>query len=388
MLVRKFLRKLQRGFRKIISPVRFHKDIYVGEESSLRRQGGAVAIESSWDDLLDGVETVNDWKRKKEVLRQRYLALIRDDQKPAKVPLDLKIHKSVVVDGLYQRQTISYNVEEGERAHAYLGMPLGRNGALPGIVALHGTFEQGKEQTAGLAGSADKAYLDHLARRGYVVIVPDHFVVGDRGVPGSPYDTKRFYQKHPNWTAVGKFTFENSIAIDVLQTLDEVNADRIGVLGHSLGGHSSYFLAAYDSRIKAAACNCGAGPFRHNPQVGEWARDHWYIYFKHLRPLLQSGYLPPIDMHEIIALIAPRAFLDLSSINDGNSQTPTQRQRILMNSKIMEVYELEKASANFSFYVHGQGHCVPHDARTLMYAWMDKHLKPPGATQTHLITTA
>jgi cephalosporin-C deacetylase-like acetyl esterase len=36
---------------------------------------------------------------------------------------------------------------------------------------------------------------------------------------------------------VGKFTYEHAIAIDVLQSLPEVDPQRIGALGHSLGGH-------------------------------------------------------------------------------------------------------------------------------------------------------
>ncbi|MEZ6076572.1 MAG: hypothetical protein R3C56_13210 [Pirellulaceae bacterium] len=50
---------------------------------------------------------------------------------------------------------------------------------------------------------------------------------GHRVPPEGPYDTGRFYEKHPQWTAVGKFTYEHSIAIDVLQTLDRVDGDRI-----------------------------------------------------------------------------------------------------------------------------------------------------------------
>ncbi len=355
------------------------------EQSPIRKRSDPPVVRSSWDDLLEGVKGPEDWQKHKQVLRQRYLALIRDDRKPDKPPLDLKTHESVTVDGVYTRRLISYNVESDERAHAYLGIPLDLKGRAPGIVALHGTYKQGKERAAGLIDSPDKAYLDHLARRGYVVIAPDHFVAGHRIPPEGHYETGRFYKKHPEWTAVGKFTYEHSIAIDVLQTLKEVDADRIGALGHSLGGHGTYFLAAYDRRIKASACNCGGAFFRHNPRVEAWARDHWYVYIKHIRPALLAGNLPPIDMHEIIALIAPRAFLELSGLNDGNPLT--QRQRVLMNMKIMDVYALEKAPQNFAFYVHGQGHSVPHDSRALMYAWMDKHLKGPAATQTRRVGT-
>lgn len=349
----------------------------------VRRRSDPPVIRSSWDDLLEGVQTADDWKEHRGVLKTRFLELIRDDQKPPKPPLDFQEHESVVVDGLYTRRLVSYNVEHDERAHAFLGVPLKLDGKAPGIVALHGTYPKGKERAAGLVDNPDKAYLDHLCRRGYVVIAPDHFVAGERIPPEGPYDTTRFHQKHPEWTAVGKFTYEHSIAIDVLQSLDEVDPERIGALGHSLGGHGTIFLAAYDERVKAAACNCGASFFRHNPRVEGWARDHWYVYFKHIRPGLLEGNLPPIDFHEIMALVTPRAFLDLSGLNDGNPLT--QRQRILMLMKVMDVYELEKVPQNFAFYVHGRGHSVAYESRQLMYGWMDTHLKPPAATETRLV---
>jgi acetyl esterase/lipase len=349
----------------------------------VRERSAPPVIHSSWDDLLEGVKTLDDWHKRREVLKRRYLDLLRDDQKPPKPPLDLQRHESVVVDGQYTRWLVSYNVEAGERAHAFLGIPLKLDGRAPAIVALHGTYKQGKDQAAGLVDNPDKAFLDHLCRRGYVVVAPDHFVAGHRIPPEGPYETARFYEKHPNWTAVGKFTFEHSIAIDLLQSLPEVDPNRIGALGHSLGGHGSFFLAAYDERVKAAVCNCGASFFRHNAAVEEWARDHWYVYFKPLRSTFLEGKLPPIDFHEILALIAPRAFLDLSGLNDGDPLT--QRQRMLMLMKVMEVYELEKSPQNFAFFAHGRGHSVSNESRQLMYGWMDSHLKPPSATEAHLV---
>ncbi|MDD4268793.1 MAG: alpha/beta fold hydrolase [Pirellulales bacterium] len=357
-----------------------------------RMRSDPPLIVSSWDDLIEGVKTREDWQARRHVLRQRYLELIRDEQKPKKPPLELEIHETVDIEGVYRRQLISYNVEQDERAHAYLGIPLKPHGAaagdapdkFPAIVALHGTTAQGKEQTAGLSGNPDKAWLDQLCRRGYVVIAPDHFVAGHRIPPEGAYDTARFYQKHPEWTAVGKFTYEHAIAIDLLQSLPEVDPDRIGTLGHSLGGHGAYYLAAYDERVKAAVCNCGGAFFRHNPDVLNSARDRWYVYFKHLRPGLLEGRLPPIDRHEIIALVAPRPFMDLSGLNDGNGLV--QRQRVLALLRIMDVYELEKAPQNFAFYVHGRGHSVAHESRELIFGWMDVHLKPPSVTQTHLLS--
>lgn len=340
-------------------------------------------IESSWDDLTDGLETPEDWQKRKSILKQRYLELLRDQHKPERPDLDLRIHETVEVEGLYKRQLISYQVDADERAHAYLGIPLDLMDKNPAVVALHGTYEKGKMRAAGLVDNPDKAYLDHLCRRGYVVIAPEHFVSGHRLPEEGPYETGRFYEKHPEWTAVGKFTYEHSIAIDVLETLDLVDQENIGALGHSLGGHGTFFLAAYDDRIQAAASNCAASFFRHNPKVTGWSRDRWYIYFKPIREGLLRGEMPPIDFHEIISLIAPRAFMDLAGLNDG--PTGTQRQRVLMLMKVMEIYELEGAPENFSFYIHGRGHSVAHESRSLMYGFMDAHLKPPEATATRLV---
>jgi hypothetical protein len=354
------------------------------EESIRRKTSAPPEIKSSWNDLTDGIENSSQWDSHQALLRQHYLDLIRDPYKPKKPPLDLIIHDTVIVENVYTRKLISYGVEADERAYAYLGIPLNLAKKAPAVVALHGTYVNGKDRIAGLIDNPNKAYLDHLCRRGYVVIAPEHFVSGHRTPAKGAYDTEEFYKKHPEWTAVGKFTYEHSIAIDVLQSLKEVDPENIGALGHSLGGHGTFFLAAYDSRIKAAAANCSASFFRHNTKADVWARNHWYIYFKHLRPEMLKGNLPPIDFHEIISLIAPRAFLDLSGMNDGDPAT--QRQRILMLIKIMEVYELEGAPENFAFYAHGRKHSVAHESRMLMYGWMDTHLKPFEETETKLVT--
>lgn len=47
--------------------------------------------------------------------------------------------------------------------------------------------------------------------------------------------------------------------IDLLQSLAEVDGQQIGVIGHSLGGHNSLFLAAYDERVRCVVSCCGYG---------------------------------------------------------------------------------------------------------------------------------
>jgi hypothetical protein len=99
-----------------------------------------------------------------------------------------------------------------------------------------------------------------------------------------------------------------------------------------------------------------------------------------MRPGLLEGKLPPIDIHEIIALIAPRAYLDISGLNDGDPRT--QRQRVLMLMKIADVYQLVGQPDNFAFFVHGRGHSILHESRALIYAFLETHLQPAEATRT------
>ena len=42
-------------------------------------------IKSSWDDLTDGIETLEDWQKRRALLKQRYLELLRDQHKTEKV---------------------------------------------------------------------------------------------------------------------------------------------------------------------------------------------------------------------------------------------------------------------------------------------------------------
>ncbi len=358
----------------------------LADEPDARKATLPPAVETGWDDLLKGVETPNDWQGKQKFLRRRFLELIGDDAKPpARPALDLKTHETSTVEGVYERRLISYQVEADERAWAYLAIPTNLNQPAPAVVALHGTGVEGKDITAGFVnrpGHVGTAHLDYLARRGYVVIAPDHFNMGQRLPPEGKYHTDELYRRHPRWSAMGKIAYDASIAVDVLRSLDEVDPRRIAAVGHSLGGQASIFLAAYDERVRAAACVDGSYTFRYNTQAMEWARPSGeFSYYQNLRPTLQAGRLPPIDMHEIIALIAPRAFLDCLSVNDVYGGSPaSHRQRVMMDLRLTDLWNLLGTPENFAFYVRGQKHSCQHDVRELIYAWIDKQLDVPCAT--------
>jgi dienelactone hydrolase len=302
--------------------------------------------------------------------------------------LDVKVHESVEVEGVYRRDLISYQVEADDRAWAYLAVPTTREKPAAAVIALHGTGVEGKDIVAGFVdrpGHGGTGHLDFLARRGYIVLAPDLFNMGQRLPANKIYHTDDFYKKHPKWSALGKIVYDGAAAIDVLLQRPDVDPDRLGAIGHSLGGMGSLYLAAYDERIRAAVCIHGSVTFRFNADVAKLARpelQNQYVFFDHLRDDLLHERLPPIDTHHILSLIAPRAFLDVVSVNDPYNGTPyTHRRRVLMDLAITDLYAIHGVPEKFSFYVIGQRHAFEHDARELSCAWLDKHLTMTRARQ-------
>jgi cephalosporin-C deacetylase-like acetyl esterase len=89
-----------------------------------------------------------------------------------------------------------------------------------------------------------------VVEAGFVAMAPDYLRDGERVHEGDvPYDTTRFYHQFPNWSIHGKDVWDTMRAIDYLQTLDFVDGQRIGMVGHSYGGHSTLFAAALEPKL-------------------------------------------------------------------------------------------------------------------------------------------
>jgi predicted dienelactone hydrolase len=85
----------------------------------------------------------------------------------------------------------------------------------------------------------------------------------------------------------------------VLQSLPEVDPRRIGSIGHSLGGHNTLFVAAFDRRIKAMVTSCGFNSFRFTKSNRNKRRPDQFVsgfdrHFGHWRKIseLIHPYLP------------------------------------------------------------------------------------------------
>lgn len=178
----------------------------------------------------------------------------------------------------YRARKIRFNLSEYSRVDAYMLVPDGE-GPFPAIVLLHdhgGHYSIGKEKMIRPFG-VEPAVLedadawakqcyggqyagDYLAAHGYVVISMDAIFWGERGrkegIDGNKHMlvAGHFQMLGRCWSAF--INYEDMYTTDFLATLPEVDANRIGCMGFSMGAYRAWMLAALSDKVKAAASVC------------------------------------------------------------------------------------------------------------------------------------
>jgi dienelactone hydrolase len=165
---------------------------------------------------------------------------------PSRAPITLAICLviligSMVVASLTQRSfgrtavsNVTYPNFNGIRIRAKLLKPIQASPThpLPGIVYIHG-YQNNRETS--------DAYCIELARRGFVVLGIDAIGRGNSGMPNE--------MTAPDFDP----TYGARSSLDYLKALPFVNADAIGMMGHSLGGEIAYKVGLTDPTVKAVA---------------------------------------------------------------------------------------------------------------------------------------
>ncbi len=150
--------------------------------------------------------------------------------------------------------------------------------------------------------------------------------------------------------------------IDYLQTRPEIDKDRIGATGMSMGCTRAWWAAAIDDRVKAIV---GVACFTRYTELLAHASSHGIYYFV-------PGVLKHFDTEAIFALVAPRPMLQLSGDQDYNA--PPDGVEVL-EKKIGAVYRLYDQPENFqSVLYRNTGHEYLPDMRLRMVKWFEKHL--------------
>ena len=311
------------------------------------------------------VKTAADWaKRRAHILAnmQRVMGPLPDAS--AKVPLDVKYGEEVK-GAHHVRKKLTFAVAKGDRVTAYLLIPLGKKGKLPAVLCLHQTNGKvGGSGPAGLGGKPDLHYAVHLAERGYVTLAPDYPSFGEY----QPFD----FAKSGFQSGSMKAIWNNMRAIDLLQSLPEVDPEHIGCIGHSLGGHNTMFTAVFDLRIKALVSNCGftSFPKYFGGKLKGWTSDRYMPRIASVYELKAEKV--PFDFPEVVAALAPRAFLASAPLHDSNFEVSGVKDCL---AAARPVYELlgagEKLAANYPDCAHE----FPPAVRKVAYAWLDRWLK-------------
>jgi len=255
------------------------------------------------------IRTPEEWAvRRGHILANMQLVMGPLPEEPREGPPAVNASEEVETEKWIRRK-ITYEVAPDDRVPAFLFLPKGVSGRRPAMLCLHQTIQIGKGEPAGLGDNPNLQYAKELAERGYVTLAPDYPYFGD-------YRIDAYGRGFVSATMKG--IVNHMRAIDLLVSLPEVDPERIGVIGHSLGGHNSLFVAVFDERIKVAVTSCGFNSFAkyYGGDLTGWSHNGYM-------PRIASVYgrdpaRMPFDFTEVLAAIAPRALFVNAPLRDAN----------------------------------------------------------------------
>lgn len=206
--------------------------------------------------------------------------------------------------------------------------------------------------------------MAHLAKRGYITISADAYpfqllydgkVEELKGFEMWAYAAKELKKENPDWTGIGKLAADTSLLINALCDDERVNSEKIGIMGHSLGGKMAFYTGCLDERIKViVASDFGIGWDQTN-----WT-DIWY-WGDQVNTLKEKN----MDHAELLSLFAPKPFCLIAGEFDNNDSWEMMCKA--------EGYNIE--SGDLKIINHATGHKPPLDALNESYDFIDKYLK-------------
>ena len=319
----------------------------------------------------------------------------------------ISVNKEYVHEGLHIEE-ISWQLPYGPPTEGLVLKPLNAKGRLPGILAFHdhgGNKYFGKSKITRTSDQQQPlirahqneyyegvAWANEIAKRGYVVLVPDAFLFASRRVmlqdvpehlrnglndndPEDPVNIKKYndwagqhehvmakslFSAGTTWPGV--FFAEDQKALDVLCSRDDVDVSRIGCGGLSGGGLRTVFMGGLDPRIKAAVC-VGFMTTWKDFLLNKSFTHTWMAYV----PLLPNE----LDFPEILGLRVPQPTFVLND-EDDDLYTPAEMreaERILF-----DVYQKAGAERNLKVSYYPGPHKFDKKMQADAFDWLDRWL--------------
>jgi dienelactone hydrolase len=218
----------------------------------------------------------------------------------------------------------------------------------------------------------------YLVRNGFVVLTSWAFIKNYRdSTDFNSNVNEKVYERFGHWLPMAKMVHDVHREVKYLQSLPQVDADRIGFIGFSLSAKTAVYVAAFCPDIKATV---SIDPHIAINGSTNWY-DTWYLDWGHtfpdihtddypipeLRNTVQSLLNPDVDRpgfernhHELMALCAPRAFMLIGGncdkeCFDGHSDDLQSWGYV---NRAMEVYEFLGYPELIEFVPTADGHAA------------------------------
>jgi dienelactone hydrolase len=304
-----------------------------------------------------------------------------------RVPLAVQVEKLPGTNGLVQFH-FSFASDAEQRVPGVLLESASSHGRRPVVIALHGTG--GSKQNM-------LSLCRKLAAAGFIAVAIDGRCHGERksGKGQTDYDDAIVRA----WRGSGGHPFYYDTVwdvmrlVDYLQTRDDVDPARIGLIGISKGGIETYLAAAADQRIAAAVPCIGVESFRWALDNNDWqgrigtvqnafdtiAKENDVTrpeaaFVKKFYDRVVPGIYSEFDGPEMLTLIAPRPLLVINSDSDNHTPLPGVLE---CASAAQKVYRADKAEDHFAVIIQkNTGHQVKPESEAAAIEWFVKWLKP------------
>lgn len=313
---------------------------------------------------LDSIRTAEEWQQQAPEMRRQLFDMMGLDPLPQRTPLNPVITGTENGEGWtmdklhFQSMPQLYVTANFYRPAGAIDKPL------PTILYVCG---HGGVKKDGVSFGNKASYHHHgiwFARHGYCCLIIDTLQLGE--IPGEhhgTYNLNKWWWMSRGYTSAGVEAWNCIRALDYLETRPEVDKTRFGVTGRSGGGAYSWWIAALDERIKAAAPTAGITSMR-NHVVDGCVEGHCDCMFF----VNTYGW----DYDRVLALVAPRALLVCNT--DKDSIFPIDGV-FKMYTSARRVYTLLGAEAKIGLQVAEGPHKDVQPLNTGAFHWMERQLK-------------
>ncbi len=309
------------------------------------------------DKTLTGIRSLEDWKRIRNDHYKKLVEMLSLEDVPLtgkRPPLNVKVTGTVKMKG-YRIEKLYYESLPGLYVVANLYIPDHIKHPTAAIL-----YQCGHSQTQKVH------YQSHprkFAQLGFVCLIVETIQFGEvRGAHHGCYAKGWFQWYSRGYTPAGVEVWNAIRGIDLLAARPEVDPEKIGVTGISGGGGMSWFIAAIDPRVKAAAPVCGNSTLKSHILTGT-IDGHCDCMF----PVNTYQF----DMQDIGALIAPRPLLIAQADRDGLNTIESSREVFF---DLKDLYKLYHAEDRITMIETPGGHSYHTISREGIFSFFFKYL--------------